>query len=123
MQHTRSDAAVKEGGQSRSPMTCQRDEVDFLPYGEIDDRRHDGTERHVDVGVYPFLPQARLESLQVTSGIFIDPVDNLRVQGRNGVNHAYRHGDGLDHLQKENLRLVVSSGKIFHGSKDRLGTF
>jgi len=44
MQHPCSNAPVKKCRQSASSMTRQRDEVNFLPYGQIDNSRYDRAE-------------------------------------------------------------------------------
>jgi hypothetical protein len=72
MQHPCGNTPIEESRQSASSMTRQRDEVDFFPHREIDNRPHDRAEQHMHVRSYPFLSHERLKSLKVIPSLFVE---------------------------------------------------
>jgi hypothetical protein len=123
MQYSCSDTPIEESRQPASSMTRQRDEVDFLPHGEIDNRPYNRAEQHMHVRSNPLLSQARLKSFKVIPSIFGDSVDYSWIQGGDGASHVDRRRDRFDHLEQEHLRLVISVGEIFNVRKDYFRAF
>ncbi len=104
-------------------MARQRNEVDFLPHAEIDNRSHDRAEQNMHVRSNPLLPQSRLKSFKVTPGILADTLEYLWIQGRNGISHVYRRKNRLHNLKQYHLRLAISAGKIFNVRNDLFRPF
>ena len=122
MQHPGGDTSIEESRQSASPVTGKSKQIHFLPRGEIHDRWHDRTEKHMHARQYPLSLQAPSKLFKIRPGNLEFSVDLLLFERRYVVPEVHRDWNRFDNLEKDNLRLAIPVSEIFDVQQDLFRT-